>query len=452
MASLSTSERPAPAPGAAATRAPDWPSPGRAWWHVIVLTIAYVVSFVDRTIISLLVEPIRADLGINDTEIALLQGVAFGLCYALMGFPLGWIADRWSRRGVVVLGSTLWGVATAAGGAAGSFVQLFIARAGVGIGEAALSPAALSTIADLFPRERRGLPIGVYTMAVSLGSGLALILGGAVLAWIGRLPPVSVPVLGALAPWRLAFLTVGLGGTALLLLLLATVREPVRRLPAGAERPGNDGFFAYMRAHRRFFLRHYLGVALYSLLVSGVLTWAPTFFIRRFGWGADEVGLRYGLVILIFGGLGTISGGALSGWLQRRGVAAAPVWVAGGGIALVAPFMILAALAENGWLALVAFMPALLFFTSPGATAVQAVQDATPAHLRGRASAVYSFAVTLIGMSAGPLLVAFFTDTVFGDPKAIGYSLALTATLCGPLAGLLILSGARAFEATSKGL
>lgn len=192
---------------------PTWPSAGRAWWQVIVLTIAYIVSFVDRTIISLLVEPIKADLGIGDTQIALLQGVAFGLCYAIMGFPLGWLADRRSRRGLIAAGSTLWGVATAWCGAAGSFTQLFMARVGVGVGEASLSPAALSTISDLFPREKRGLAIGFYTMAVSLGSGLALILGGAVLAWVATFPRISVPLLGPLAPWRMAFVSVGLSSS-----------------------------------------------------------------------------------------------------------------------------------------------------------------------------------------------------------------------------------------------
>lgn len=440
----------APHPDAAADA---WPSAGRAWWHVIVLTIAYVISFVDRTIISLLVEPIKADLGIGDTEIALLQGVAFGLCYAIMGFPLGWLADRRSRRGLIAVGSTLWGVATAFCGAAGSFVQLFIARVGVGIGEASLSPAALSTISDLFPRDKRGLPIGLYTMAVSLGSGLALILGGAVLAWIATLPPVSMPMLGILKPWQLAFISVGIGGAVLMLVLLATVREPVRRgVPTPGSAASQDSIMRYMRTHWQFFSRHYAGVALYSILVSGVLSWAPTLFIRKFGWSAGEVGLRYGLLFLIFGGLGTLLGGALSGYLQRRGVKAAPVWVAGWGVALVTPFMVVAGLVDDGWLALACFAPALMFFTSPGATAVQAIQDATPGHLRGRASAVYSFAVTLIGMSVGPLVVAFFTETVFGDPQAIGEAIALTAAINAPLSGLLILSGVRHFERTSEGL
>lgn len=430
-----------------------WPSAARAWWHVIVLTIAYVISFVDRTIISLLVEPIKADLGIDDTQIALLQGLAFGLSYAIMGFPLGWLADRRSRRGLIAAGSALWGGATAFCGTAGSFVQLFIARVGVGIGEASLSPAALSTISDLFPRDKRGLPIGLYTMAVSLGSGLALILGGAVLAWITTLPAVKLPAVGVLPPWRLAFIGVGVGGVVLLMLLLATVREPTRRVALGAAENGtSESIFGYMSAHKSFFARHYAGVALYSILVSGVLSWAPTLFIRRFGWTAGEVGLRYGLIFLIFGGLGTLLGGALSSYLQKRGVKAAPVWVAGWGVALVAPFMVVAGLVDNGWLALTFFAPALMFFTSPGATAVQAIQDATPGHLRGRASAVYSFAVTLVGMSVGPLVVAFFTETVFGDPMAIGKAIALTASICAPLSGALIIWGSRPFERTSEGL
>lgn len=288
---------------------------------------------------------------------------------------------------------------------------------------------------------------------MSLGSGLALILGGAVLAWIATLPPVSLPMLGILKPWQLAFISVGIGGAVLMLVLLATVREPVRRgVPTPGSAASQDSIMRYMRIHWQFFSRHYAGVALYSILVSGVLSWAPTLFIRKFGWSAGEVGLRYGLLFLIFGGLGTLLGGALSGYLQRRGVKAAPVWVAGWGVALVTPFMVVAGLVDDGWLALACFAPALMFFTSPGATAVQAIQDATPGHLRGRASAVYSFAVTLIGMSVGPLVVAFFTESVFGDPQAIGEAIALTAAINAPLSGLLILSGVRHFERTSEGL
>jgi MFS family permease len=205
-----------------------WPKPARAWWTVIVLTFAYVVSFVDRTILSLLIEPIKADLALSDTQIALVQGIAFGLFYAAMGLPLGWLADRMSRRLLIGIGAGFWCLATAACGLAASFPQLFLARIGVGVGEAALSPAAMSMISDSFPKERRALPIGIYAGAAALGAGLALILGGSVIRLVSGASQVSLPLVGDVAAWQAAFILVGVFGLVLLP-LMATVVEPLRR-------------------------------------------------------------------------------------------------------------------------------------------------------------------------------------------------------------------------------
>ncbi|MGH8237396.1 MAG: MFS transporter, partial [Steroidobacteraceae bacterium] len=163
-----------------------WPPPARAWWTVAVLTFTYIISFVDRTILGLLIEPIKVELSLNDTQIGLVQGMAFGLFYAVMGLPLGWLADRTSRRGLIAVGAALWCAATAACGLASSFVQLFLARIAVGVGEAALSPAAMSIISDSFPKERRAVPIGVYAAAAALGAGLALIVGGTVIQLVSN--------------------------------------------------------------------------------------------------------------------------------------------------------------------------------------------------------------------------------------------------------------------------
>ena len=187
------------------------------WITVAFLTIAYLFSFIDRWILGLLIEPIKADLGLTDTQIGLLLGPAFAIFYATMGLPLGWLADRRNRVRIVAVGIGLWSLATAASGLAKSFIHLFIARMSIGIGEATLSPCAMSIISDSFPREKRSRPIAVYTTALSLGAGLASLLGAAVLTWAKTGGDITFPLLGALAPWQATFIVVGLPGLLLAL-------------------------------------------------------------------------------------------------------------------------------------------------------------------------------------------------------------------------------------------
>lgn len=407
----------------APTDAPQaWPSPGRAWWTVAVLTFTYIISFVDRTILGLLIEPIKADLSLNDTQIGLVQGIAFGLFYAVMGLPLGWLADRTSRRGLIAVGAGLWCAATAACGLASSFVQLFLARIAVGIGEAALSPAAMSIISDSFPKERRGVPIGVYAAAAAFGAGIALIVGGAVIQLVSN-------------RWQTAFIFIGLGGLALLP-LLATVIEPARR---------NDSAVAtaplridrFIVEHADFMIRHYIAVALYSAVIYAVLSWVPALFIRVHGWTAGQTGLRYGLVLLIFGGAGTVLGGMAAAQLGKRGVQQPAIWITVLGMASAWPLLAMGGWAVDGWTALAWYAPALLLMTLPGGTAIQVVQEAVPNRLRGQASAIYYLANSVIGLTVGPLSVGLLTDYVYKDPLRIGSALALIAIVIAPITTLL---------------
>ncbi|MDH5275573.1 MAG: MFS transporter, partial [Gammaproteobacteria bacterium] len=228
-------------------------NPVYAWYTVILLTLAYILSFVDRYMLGLLVEPIRAELALSDTEIGLLLGPAFAIFYTTMGLPLGWLADRARRTWIVTAGIVLWSAATAACGLARNFAQLFLARVGVGVGEASLSPCALSMIADSFPAERRGKPVAFYGAALSVGGGLASLAGASVLAWSGTRPEFALPVVGVLAPWQFAFLVVALAGIPLAL-LMATLREPGRQTTpglAGREPAGLRIAFAHVRGRWR---------------------------------------------------------------------------------------------------------------------------------------------------------------------------------------------------------
>lgn len=248
--------------------------PCRAWWTVGVLTFAYIVSFVDRTALSLLIGPIQADLEFSDIELALLHGAAFGIFYAIMGLPLGWLVDRLPRVPLIAAGVALWCLATAACGLSRTFGHMFVARIGVGVGEAVLSPAALSLISDNFPRERRGLPIAVYSMAASLGTGLALIIGGLLISAINSAPPIHLPLLGELAGWKAVFIIIGLGG-AVLLPLLATVAEPPRRSETDTgTTAARGGLWTFLIERRRFFGVYYAGVGACALLIYGIMAWA----------------------------------------------------------------------------------------------------------------------------------------------------------------------------------
>lgn len=426
------------------TRPADWPSPGRGWFAVGVLTLGYTVSFIDRTILSLLIDPIKADLLLSDTQIALLQGLAFGLFYTVMGMPLGWLVDRTSRRRVIGIGVTFWCLMTAACGLAQNFWHLFLARMGVGAGEACLSPAAISMIGDYFPPERRAFPISVYSMASAIGAGLALMVGGVVIDMVSRGPPVSLPLIGIVAPWQATFIIVGLAGL-IVVLLLAFVSEPVRRDALIKEAPG-EGLVGHLKRYPAFHLLHLGGMACYTMLIYGVLSWMPAFFMRTFAWTPGEVGMRYGLVVMIFGGAGLSFAGWLSSHLSRKGVEAASLKITGLSILLVTPLLIAAGLASTGWMAVAILAPAMLFFTASGGIAVAALQEAAPGRLRGRVAALYYFVLGVVGLTVGPLTVALFTDYVFGDPNALGPALALTALTVAPLAGTLVLLSIKPFK------
>ena len=205
----------------------NYPNSKYAWYMVVMLTIAYILSFVDRYILGLLIEPIKADLGLTDTQIGLLLGFAFAIFYATMGLPLGYLADRKKRTWLVAAGIAVWSAATAASGLVKNFAQLFIARMTVGAGEATLSPCAMSMISDSFPPEKRGKPIAFYTAALSLGAGIASLISAGEMNWAKSEPHLTITLVGDVAPRQFTFVGVGLPGLRLAGLCLF-MREPTR--------------------------------------------------------------------------------------------------------------------------------------------------------------------------------------------------------------------------------
>lgn len=442
---VATSELPGHLPKLSAPEAEDalYPAPRYSWYVVAILCFAYATSFIDRQILGLLIVPIQEDLGLSDSMLSLLYGLAFSISYTLMGLPMGRLADRFNRSALIACSAAVWSAMTLACGLAQNTVQLFLARLGVGVGESGLSPSAMSLIADYFPRRKRALAVSIYVMGTPLGSALALIAGGAVIAAVAG-TTVDLPLLGVLTPWRLTFVLVAVPGF-LVAILMFTVREVVRKDVLHNQSHVSMGeVVRFVRERWQLYGGHNLGMSIASLLTNGFAAWIPTYLIRTFGWTPGEAGLRLGSIILICGTSGVVSGGLLASWLARRGVDKSSFIVACLGMVCLTPFAIAAPLIPNATVSSLMFGPYIFFATFPTGCAAAALLEVTPNQMRGYMIALYLFAAALIGMILGPSSIAFVTDFVFEDKMQIGRSMALVAMVACPLSVFFLYQALRA--------
>ena len=411
------------------TAEPAWPSAGRAWWTVAVLVLTAALCTMDRMVLILVVDPIRADLMISETQMSLLQGLSFALLYSVAGIPLGLLADRVSRRNLLLGGVAIWSLATLAGGLAASFGHLFLARVFVGAGEATLWPVAISMIADLLPPQRRGRAVSAVLMGQIFGSSAALILGGQVLR-IGAAGGFdAVPLLAGRAPWRVLLMIWGALGAVAVTLLLTAV-EPVRRGGGQAAKMSwraMQPLFGHVRAHRAAILPLW-GMAFCSgLAVYSSAAWTGAFFIRHFHVPPSDLGGMLGGLAMTCGLIGTIGGGFVSdraAKLPRSDSRLNLIILAIIGT-LPGAFM---AFAPNVTVALALHGLQGICFPLYGVLTYIVVQNLFPGDLRGIATAVQSLFVGLLGASIGPVLVATLTQRVFADDTMVGYSLCLVQT------------------------
>jgi len=427
------------------------PTPGAAWGMVGILVLASVFSFIDRQILTLLVQPIRADLHIGDTEISLLQGLAFTIFYSVLGLPLGRYADRGNRRNMIIVGIGFWSLMTMCCGLADSYGQLFLARIGVGVGEAALAPAAYSLICDAFAPRKRGTALGVYSSAIYLGIGMSIVVGGVVIAMVRGATSVTLPLLGELRSWQAAFVYVGLPGLLMLPILLL-IREP-QRDPAMRSRPQpplREGW-RYARSHRRAFVTQLLGYAFIAMAAYAFGSWVPTYFIRVHGWLASEAGIRYGLAVSLFGTLGGVLGGWLADRWLHRGRRDARLLVTAAAPVMWIPLVVAAMATSDARQALLLAGAAAGFSSMANSLGPTTLQDMVPPWLRGQATAVFFFVVNLLGLSVGPTAVALFTDRVFHDDAMLGRSIVCVVVPAILIGTALVLSGRRAYLSASSG-
>ena len=429
-----------------------WPNRRYAWLVVIVLYLGAVLSLMDRQIISLLVGDIKFDLGLTDFEIGLLQGPPFGIFYALMSIPIALMADRGNRRNIIVAGMTFWSLATAACGLASNFWHLFIARIGVGAGEATLSPCAYSMISDYFERRLLPMAMAVFTMGNLSGVGLAMIIGGGVIVWARELGEIVLPVIGTLAPWQLSFFIIGLPGVLLALLVLS-LKEPVRR---GASKPEDatlQAFFAFVRSHGRTFATLFVSFTMLVLVAYGNFAWVPSYFMRAWGWSIAEAGSVYGLIVATFGTAGALLGGWLASHLAMRGHTDAPYRAT---LYMSLPLAPLAAVifwwSPDGWWAAFWYAPYQICSAAPAGLAAAAMMTITPNAMRAKIGSAYLFCSNFVGLSLGAAIVGYLTTHVFADDARIGHSLLVVNIIGAPLACLAILVGMKPFRASVEAL
>ncbi|NBC35974.1 MFS transporter [Novosphingobium sp. FSY-8] len=419
---------PASAPDAptAATDTTPWPAPAAAWGMVGLLFLAGVFSVVDRAILNMVVDPVRADLGISDARIGLLQGLAFGLFYACMGVPMGLLADRVQRRRLLMAGIGLWSIATIASGLAHSFGQIFAARLLVGLGEAALGPCAISLIADLFAPDRRGRPISLFMMGQSLAAGIAIWFTGRVLAMSAAGDFAGWPVLAGLAPWRTAFVLAGVLGLVVVA-GFAMAREPARRQSGvTVAQPTLAECGAWFWQNRSVMLPLYLGFALVFVAAYGAASWQPAMLMRGFHQTPGFVAAWLAPTSMAFSAAGPLIGG----WLVDRAARSGRV-LSRHAILRVVPLLALpsalAVAVGDPRVAAVLVASGNAIYAVLGTVMLATLQAIVPPRMRGTAVALTLVFNTLIGASLGPLMVGAITDNVLGDPARVGLSIALVA-------------------------
>ncbi|MEP3226809.1 MAG: MFS transporter [Parasphingorhabdus sp.] len=418
-----------------------YPPVKSGWFLVVMLTIAYIFSFIDRYILGLLIEPIKADLGLTDEQIGWVIGPAFAIFYATMGLPLGWLVDRSKRTWIVAAGIFVWSLATAVSGLAKSFWHLFVARMMVGVGEATLSPSAMSMIADSFPPEKRGKPISVYVAALSLGSGIASLIGGAVLIWAKTTPSVSVPLFGALAPWQLTFFAVGFPGIFLGLIFFFLKEPPRQVAELDSDLEGNNIRDALTYVSRRAgTYGTFISMAAVMAIIAYSQGFLPATFERTWAWPAEKYALINGVALLIFGPATVFITGIISDRWTQSGIADAPLRLMIVGFLIMLPTAILPMFMPSPEIAYAILCLNTVGIAMISGMAITALLAITPGQIRGQVVALYYMAISMAGLFLGPSTVGILSTRVFGEDN-IRFAMAtlpvvygIVPLLCIPLA------------------
>ena len=412
--------------------------PRRAGYSaVVVMTLAQVFAFIDRQIPAMLVEPIKQDFSLNDSQIALLGGAAFSIFYAIMALPIGYAVDRYRRVNVLGTGIFVWSLMTTLAGLANSFGRLFGARIGVAVGEAVMAPVSVSLVSDYFPQNKQGKPMGIITAGVYIGIGATLIGGGYLIDYLTDIGGITIPGIGYFKPWQATFLVVGIPG--ILISIAAFMLHEPRRLGL-AQTPEKDSIsiniFSHLIKNKSTLIPMFAGLIFMALIFYSFTFWAPSMMVRTHGLSLTEVGFSLGIITIISSILGTISSGAVVDYLRSKGRTDAPIRTAMFACIFAMPAICLAPIVENVVVAWILIGIYLFFISSFAPIGLLAVSGVSSNEVKGQMAAVHAFLMMAFGLSLGPQITALFTDFILQDESKLGLAVSLTGGLVLPIAAV----------------
>ena len=415
----------------------NYPSRKTSYSAVVVMTLAQVFAFIDRQIPAMLVEPIKQDFNLNDSQIALLGGAAFSIFYAIMALPIGYAVDRYKRVNVLGTGIFVWSLMTTLAGLANSFGRLFGARIGVAVGEAVMAPVSVSLVSDYFPQNRQGKPMGIITAGVYIGIGATLIGGGYIIDYLTDIGGITIPGIGYFKPWQATFLVVGIPG--ILISFAAFMLHEPRRLglvQTSEKDSKSINIFSHLIKNKSTLIPMFAGLIFMALIFYSFTFWAPSMMVRTYGLSLTEVGFSLGIITIISSILGTISSGAVVDYLRSKGITDAPIRTAMFACIFAMPAICLAPLVENVVAAWILIGVYLFFISSFAPIGLLAVSGVSSNEVKGQMAAVHAFLMMAFGLSLGPQITAFFTDFILQDESKLGLAVSLTGGLVLPIAAV----------------
>ncbi len=421
------------------------------WYVVIVLMIASTLSFIDRQILNLMIGPVKRDLGgLSDTQVSLIMGLAFAGFYNVVSYPAGRWADSGNRRGIMAAGVAAWSVMTALCGLAHTYVMLFLARMGVGVGEAALAPAANSLLSDYFPKDKLPLAICFVSAAPFLGQGLANIIGGPLIQHLEATPSTMVPIIGEVYSWQFVFLAVGLPGLLVALLML-TVREPKRTgRMSDAGKASFSEVWAFVKSRWQFFTLIFIGYLGLSTQGFALFSWIAEYFVRNHDWSKRDFGLTYGFISMTVGFAGSLFGGWLSTRLIKGNKLDGTLRIVFFAAICQLPLAVTMTLMPNAWASMALMVPLTFLMAMPPGLIITALQSIAPNELRGQSVAFYMIVVNFLSYTFAPTLPALLNDFWFQDEMALGKSISVLAAINYTIGAVCIGLGLRYFRRALK--
>ena len=417
--------------------ASNYPPRRAGYSAVVVMTLAQVFAFIDRQIPAMLVEPIKQDFNLNDSQIALLGGAAFSIFYAIMALPIGYAVDRYKRVNVLGTGIFVWSLMTTLAGLANSFGRLFGARIGVAVGEAVMAPVSVSLVSDYFPQNKQGKPMGIITAGVYIGIGATLIGGGYLIDYLTDIGGITIPGIGYFKPWQATFLGVGIPG--ILISFAAFMLHEPRRLGLAqtSEKDSKSiNIFSHLIKNKSTLIPMFAGLIFMALIFYSFTFWAPSMMVRTHGLSLTEVGFSLGIITIISSILGTISSGAVVDYLRSKGRTDAPIRTAMFACIFAMPAICLAPIVENVVAAWMLIGIYLFFISSFAPIGLLAVSGVSSNEVKGQMAAVHAFLMMAFGLSLGPQITAFFTDFILQDESKLGLAVSLTGGLVLPIAAI----------------